>query len=74
MPSPLAGNINDGILIDMSSFKGVSYDAVNHVAKVGTGQIWRDVYTQLDRYNVTVVGGRVLEVGVGGLILGCKLL
>ena len=72
MPSPLAANINDGILIDMSSFKGFSYDAAKSVVTVGTGQKWRDVYTQLDLYNRTVVGGRVLDVGVGGLILGCK--
>ena len=28
------------------------------------------MYTALDPYNVTVVGGRVMDVGVGGLILG----
>lgn len=28
------------------------------------------MYTALDRHNVTVVGGRVLDVGVGGLVLG----
>ncbi|KAI4225437.1 MAG: hypothetical protein L6R36_003921 [Xanthoria steineri] len=73
MPSPLAANINDGILIDMSSVKGVSYDAAKDIVTVGTGQKWRDVYTQLDLYNRSVVGGRVLDVGVGGLILGCGL-
>ncbi|KAL8695588.1 MAG: hypothetical protein Q9224_003321 [Gallowayella concinna] len=57
----------------MSLFKGVQYDAANSVAKVGAGQRWGDVYKQLDAYNVTVVGGRVLDVGVGGLILGCGL-
>ncbi len=71
MPSPLAANINDGILIDMSLFTGISYDPRSHVATIGTGQIWRNVYSHLEQYNVTVVGGRVLEVGVGGLILGC---
>lgn len=71
MPSPLAANINDGILIDMSLFTGISYDPGSHVATIGTGQIWRNVYNHLEQYNVTVVGGRVLEVGVGGLILGC---
>ncbi|KAI4224938.1 MAG: hypothetical protein L6R36_004297 [Xanthoria steineri] len=73
MPSPLAANINDGILIDMSLFTGISYDPGSHVATIGTGHIWRNVYSHLEQYNVTVVGGRVLEVGVGGLILGCGL-
>ena len=72
MPSPLAANINDGVLIDMSLLKGVEYNAAKNQVKVGAGQRWGDVYKQLDAYNVTVVGGRVLEVGVGGLILGCE--
>ncbi|KAL8821629.1 MAG: hypothetical protein Q9223_000372 [Gallowayella weberi] len=70
MPSPLGANINDGVLIDMSRFRGVEYDAANSVVKVGAGQRWKDVYQRLDTHNVTVVGGRVLDVGVGGLILG----
>ncbi|CAL8584107.1 hypothetical protein XPA_009712 [Xanthoria parietina] len=57
----------------MSLFTGISYDPRSHVATIGTGQIWRNVYSHLEQYNVTVVGGRVLEVGVGGLILGCGL-
>lgn len=70
MPSPLAANINNGVLIDMSMFDGVTYDAANNVATVGAGQKWSNLYNQLDPHNVTVVGGRVLDVGVGGLILG----
>ena len=70
LPSPLGANINDGILIDMSMFKGVAYDATNNVAKVGAGQRWKTVYDALDAYNVTVVGGRVVDVGVAGLTLG----
>ncbi|KAL8654751.1 MAG: hypothetical protein Q9226_003315 [Calogaya cf. arnoldii] len=73
MPSPLAANINDGVLIDMSMLNEVEYNAAKNQVKVGAGQRWGDVYKQLDAYNVTVVGGRVLEVGVGGLILGCGL-
>ncbi|KAL8733400.1 MAG: hypothetical protein Q9181_003608 [Wetmoreana brouardii] len=57
MPSPLAANINDGILIDMAMLKGVYYDAAKNTAKVGAGQRWGDVYSQLDAHNVTVVGG-----------------
>ena len=72
MPSPLAANINDGVLIDMALFREVSYEATKHVAKVGVGQRWRDVYNALNAYRVTVVGGRVLDVGVGGFVLGCE--
>ncbi|KAI0160007.1 putative FAD-binding oxidoreductase [Hypoxylon sp. FL1284] len=67
---PGAGNINGGVLIDMAKFDSVDYDADKNVAVVGSGLRWKEVYTSLDPYNVTVVGGRVLEVGVGGLTLG----
>ncbi|KAI2620981.1 putative FAD-binding oxidoreductase [Hypomontagnella submonticulosa] len=67
---PGAANINGGVLIDLVKFNTVEYDAAKKVAVVGTGLRWKEVYTALDPYNVTVVGGRVLDVGVGGLTLG----
>ncbi|KAI0802234.1 putative FAD-binding oxidoreductase [Xylaria sp. FL0064] len=72
-PSPGAANIDQGVLIDMSGFNNVEYDATNQVAVIGSGQTWGDVYSELDRHKVTVVGGRVLDVGVGGLLLGSGL-
>ncbi|KAI0451744.1 putative FAD-binding oxidoreductase [Xylaria acuta] len=72
-PAPLGANINDGVLFDMSSFNSIEYHAQRDVAVVGTGMRWGDVYRYLDQYNVTVVGGRILEVGVGGLTLGSGL-
>ncbi|OTB02610.1 hypothetical protein M426DRAFT_322532 [Hypoxylon sp. CI-4A] len=65
-----AANINGGVLIDMVNFDTVDYDADKKVAVVGSGLRWKEVYTSLDQYNVTVAGGRVLDVGVGGLTLG----
>ncbi|KAL8866197.1 MAG: hypothetical protein Q9198_008994 [Flavoplaca austrocitrina] len=57
----------------MSSFNQTQYHPHRKVATVGAGGKWLGVYNELDRYNVTVVGGRVVDVGVGGLILGCGL-
>jgi FAD/FMN-containing dehydrogenase len=69
-PAPLGANINDGVLFDMSRFNSAAYDSRLGVAVVGTGMRWGDVYRHLDQYNVTAVGGRILQVGVGGLTLG----
>ncbi|EMR69151.1 putative fad binding domain protein [Eutypa lata UCREL1] len=69
-PAPGAANIDNGVLIDMSGFNGIEYDAESNVVMIGAGLRWDAVYSQLEQYNVTVVGGRVLDVGVGGLILG----
>ncbi|KAK7959061.1 FAD-binding oxidoreductase [Apiospora aurea] len=73
LPSPGAANIDEGVLIDLSKFDHVTFDAEKGAASIGAGQRWLNVYTQLDKYNVTVVGGRVTDVGVGGLTLGSGL-
>lgn len=65
-----ASNIGDGVLLDMSEFNGQMYDPQTGSVKVGTGLRWGQVYTYLEQYQVTVVGGRVDDVGVGGLTLG----
>ena len=68
-PSPLAANINNGVLIDLANLNKVDYHAASGTVTVGAGNRWRAVYTALDPYNVTAVGGRVLDVGVGGFLL-----
>lgn len=71
-PHAGAGNIDNGILIDLSYFDRLKYDKRKGVVEIGTGLRWGEVYTQLDAHQVTVVGGRVAHVGVGGLTLGGK--
>lgn len=51
-----------GILIYTGKFSQVTYDATSSTAVIGSGLIWDTVYEQLQRYNVTVVGGRVTGV------------
>lgn len=72
-PNPLDANIDAGVLIALDNFASVSYDAVTELASVGPGARWEAVYTELDKYNRTMVGGRVMDVGVGGLTLGSGL-
>ncbi|KAG5640496.1 hypothetical protein DXG03_008325, partial [Asterophora parasitica] len=59
-----------GILIAMSRFSEVTYDAASQTAVIGAGLIWDDVYAALAPHNVNVVGGRVTGVGVAGFTLG----
>lgn len=51
----------------------MTYDIEHKSASFGTGAKWNEVYTTLEPFDVTVVGGRVLDVGVGGLTLGSGL-
>lgn len=73
LPSPLGANTNDGVLIDTSSLNIREYNEKSQTVKIGTGLRWGDVYNYLDQYQVMVVGGRNIDVGVGGLILGSGL-
>ncbi|KAM7200339.1 hypothetical protein V8F20_005316 [Naviculisporaceae sp. PSN 640] len=69
-PDPTAANIDNGVLVDLSGLNRVENRPSDQVAVIGSGLRWGEVYSQLQPHNVTVVGGRVLDVGVGGLTLG----
>ncbi|KAI0393087.1 putative FAD-binding oxidoreductase [Xylariaceae sp. FL0594] len=72
-PNPSDSNIDGGALLSLSSLNKVSYDVHTGLVSLGPGARWEAVYTELDRYNRSMVGGRVLDVGVGGLALGSGL-
>lgn len=70
--TPWAGsaNIDDGVTIDMTSIGSVDLNRAETVVSVGAGARWSAVYQALDAVGVGVAGGRVADVGVGGLVTG----
>ena len=67
-----SANIEDGVTIDLRALDDIAVNANETVTSVGAGATWGDVYQALDERNITVSGGRVSQVGVGGLTLGGK--
>lgn len=65
-----AANIDSGVTVDLSRLNSVILDSDRNVARVGTGARWIQVYQKLDLLNLTVAGGRVASVGVGGFLTG----
>ena len=59
-----------GVLISMSRFSEITYNRDSQTAVIGAGLIWDEVYAALAPHNVTTLGGRVVDVGVAGFILG----
>ncbi|KII86811.1 hypothetical protein PLICRDRAFT_30995 [Plicaturopsis crispa FD-325 SS-3] len=59
-----------GVHISMSRFTEVTYDSQSETVVVGAGNVWDNVYANLDQFGVNVVGGRVPGVGVAGFTLG----
>jgi FAD/FMN-containing dehydrogenase len=68
-----ASNIEDGITVSLARFTDVSLSEDHKIAAVGAGNIWGPVYEYLEPYNLTVIGGRLYNVGVGGLTLGGEI-
>ena len=64
-----SANINNGVTIDLRKLNQISLSQ-NSTVSVGGGMVWQQVYEYLDARNLTAAGGRVGEVGVGGLTTG----
>ncbi|KAH8586209.1 hypothetical protein B0O99DRAFT_656947 [Bisporella sp. PMI_857] len=69
--STVSGAANDdyGVTIDLRALNTVKVRDKN-VVSVGAGSIWSDIYSQLEPLNLTVNGGRVAGIGVGGFLTG----
>lgn len=57
-------------MLDLHLLNRLELSEDRETAYVGTGSRWGAVYEFLEPWNVTVVGGRVGDVGVGGFLLG----
>jgi hypothetical protein len=70
--TPFAGaaNIDNGITIDLSGINQVQVSQDQSTVEIGTGARWIDVYNVLDSLQITVPGGRVADIGVGGFLTG----
>ena len=58
------------MIIDLSKLKQISISDDKQVLSLGPGGRWGDVYTFLDPHGVSVIGGRIPQIGVAGVILG----
>lgn len=68
-----AANIHDGITVDLRGLDSVHLSEDKTIASIGGGAVWHNVYPKLVPHNLTVMGGRVSGVGVGGFLTGGML-
>ena len=69
-PNRFFSSIRNGPLINLKALDKLTYDPISKTAKIGPGNRWSAVAKGLESYNVTVVGGRIGHVGVGGYLVG----
>ncbi|KAF2399747.1 FAD binding domain-containing protein [Trichodelitschia bisporula] len=63
-------SVAGGPLVSLQYLNEVAYDAAARTVRVGPGNRWHNVSAALQGTGMTVVGGRMGEVGVGGYMLG----
>jgi FAD binding domain len=71
--TPGSSNADGGVTIDLVRLNSIRITNDRRSVKIGAGLRWIDVYETLEREGLMVVGGRVADVGVGGLILGGRV-
>jgi FAD/FMN-containing dehydrogenase len=64
------GVVDDGILIDLSSLKGVRVDPTSRRARANAGALWGEFDRETQLFGLATPGGRVTTTGVGGFTLG----
>jgi FAD/FMN-containing dehydrogenase len=67
---PGFGSVDDGLVIDLSTMKGVRVDPSNHTVRVGPGCTSGDVDHATHLFGLAVPFGIVSTTGVAGLTLG----
>ncbi|KAK4177877.1 putative FAD-binding oxidoreductase [Triangularia setosa] len=65
-----ASNIAGGVTLDLRDLNEITLINGNSDVRLGVGLSWKEVYAQLDPLGLTVAGGRVAGVGVGGFLTG----
>ncbi|KAE8370571.1 hypothetical protein BDV27DRAFT_140195 [Aspergillus caelatus] len=65
-----AANIEPGITVDMRLMNQVELSKDQKIARIGGGAVWDIAYSHLVPHNLTVMGGRIPGIGVGGFATG----
>jgi FAD/FMN-containing dehydrogenase len=60
---------DDGVMIDLSSMRGVRVEEEQRRARVEGGALWRDVDRETQAFALAVPGGLISDTGVAGLTL-----
>jgi FAD/FMN-containing dehydrogenase len=63
-------SVEGGVLIDLSSLKGVHVNPEQGTARANAGVLWGEYDRETEMFGLATPGGRVTTTGVGGFTLG----
>ena len=62
--------VEGGVLIDLSTLKGVHVDPEQGTARANAGVLWGEYDRDTEMFNLATPGGRMTTTGIGGFTLG----
>jgi hypothetical protein len=65
-----SSSVDGGVTVTFEKMKQITLSEDKKIAAIEPGNLWYDIYTNLQNDNLTVVGGRVSAIGIGGLTTG----
>lgn len=65
-----ASSIEGGITVSFANMNNISLSRDKKIASVGPGNVWGHVYEAMAKSDLTVIGGRLFNIGFGGLTTG----
>lgn len=60
-----------GITVSFRNLNAISISEDKTTASIQPGNTWYTIYSTLAPYDISVIGGRVSDIGVGGLVSLC---
>lgn len=60
----------EGVTIDLVRMKSLEPSSDRETVRLGAGNTLYTIYSGLEQYNLSTIGGRVADVGLGGYALG----
>ncbi|KAM6494399.1 FAD-binding domain containing protein [Amanita muscaria] len=67
---PGLSSCDGGIIIDLARLNHVEVAEDKQTVAVGGGALWGDVYSEIEKHGIVVVGAGIWSVGVGGMLVG----
>ncbi|KAH7068016.1 hypothetical protein BKA63DRAFT_104049 [Paraphoma chrysanthemicola] len=65
-----ASSADGGITVTFEKMRDITLSSDKKIAAIQPGNLWYDIYINLQQHNLAVVGGRVSAIGIGGLTTG----
>jgi hypothetical protein len=65
-----ASSVDGGMTVTFERMKDITLSQDKKIAAIQSGNLWYDIYTNLQNDSLAVVGGRVSAIGIGGLTTG----